>query len=86
MREAVLAALAAATLGAPAPASEPPVALPPAEKMICKSQLQTGSLVARKKLCLTRAQWKYLNEQNESAARRMVEDGQSRLEGNPGGP
>lgn len=46
------AALAAAPLAAQAPSPAPDK-----EKRICKSETRTGSLVAHKKVCKTRAQW-----------------------------
>lgn len=57
-------------------ASNPSVTPPQGEKLICRKQIETGSLVRGKKTCLTRAEWakigdaardggQYLLEQNE---------------------
>ena len=81
MRLILLAALLATPALAADPAPAPVEAAPTVEKMICKSRPETGSLVKRKKTCLTRAQWQAVNEQNESAAQKMVHDNQSRPSG-----
>lgn len=53
---AAFAALAAAPLGAQT-SSPAPGSAADKDKKICKAETPTGSLVARKKVCKTRAQW-----------------------------
>jgi hypothetical protein len=81
--------LAAAMIAAPglaetpAPAPAPAAAAPAAiEKLICRSRLETGSLVKRKRTCLTAAQWRYADEANNSAAAKMIQDHASATAGN----
>lgn len=50
--------------------------------MVCKSNLETGSLVKKHKQCLTRRQWTYVNGEHETFARRMVEDNSGKPTGN----
>lgn len=45
-----------------------------ANEIVCRSNLETGSLVKRHKECHTRKQWAYVNDQHENFARKMVED------------
>lgn len=51
-------------------------------EIVCKTSVETGSLIARRKTCLTRKQWQYVNDQNERDARRLVEDNSGRPSGN----
>lgn len=51
-------------------------------EMVCKSNLETGSLVKKHKQCFTRKQWAYVNDQHESSARKMVEDNSGKPAGN----
>lgn len=58
------------------PASAPaPVQV---EKIICKTSLETGSLVKKNKVCLTKKQWVYVNNESEAAARKIVDDNSGR--------
>jgi hypothetical protein len=52
--------------GAPTPA--------PAEKVICKKSIETGSLVKGKKICLTAKQWGRAAESASNTAYRMQMD------------
>ncbi len=46
---------------APEPAPTPqPAAEQPAEKKICRKQIETGSLIKGKKVCFTSKQWQKL--------------------------
>ena len=64
----------------------PVAAMTPADaykaQIVCKSEVETGSLVKRRKNCLTRKQWAYVGEQHELQARKMVEDNMGRPPGN----
>ena len=51
-------------------------------EIVCKTSVETGSLIARHKTCLTRKQWQYVNDENERQARKLVEDNTSRPNGN----
>ena len=51
-------------------------------QIVCKSEVETGSLVKRRKTCLTRKQWAYVGEQHELQARKMVDDKMGRPPGN----
>ncbi len=70
----------------PAPAGDMPASRTPAEvakiqyqsQVVCKTNVETGSLIARHKTCLTRKQWQYVNDENERAARKVVEDNMGR--------
>jgi hypothetical protein len=54
---------------------------PDADKLICKKEAEIGSLVKRKKTCLTQAQWKQVIESNQRGARRMIEEATGRPSG-----
>ena len=72
---------AATTDAAPAVAVRivPATAVPRApEPLICRSSVETGSLVKRHKQSLTKAQWRYVNDQHESFARKIVDDSMGR--------
>jgi hypothetical protein len=76
----------------PAEATPAPVA-PPTEKtakqltadkgseVICRRQLQTGSLVKATKTCHTREQWAYLEAEHQRMGRDMVAFNQGRPSG-----
>ena len=53
-----------------------------ANEVICRTSIETGSLIARHKRCLTRKQWQYVNDQNEHFAREMVEENAGKVSGN----
>ena len=75
----------ASTAQTAAPVAAPAVVLPVVavpEKMICRSSIETGSLIKRHKACLTAKQWHYVNDQHEAEARKLVEDGTGRPTGN----
>jgi hypothetical protein len=57
-----------------APAAAPAAAPAPAEKQICRSRLETGSLVKRKRTCLTAAQWRYHDEAHNRQAASIIQD------------
>ncbi len=89
--ELVLIGLAiAATLATPASAAETPAtpaatvtATPdPMQQMVCRKDLETGSLVRTKKTCHTKAQWAYIDDVNQNDSRKLVEDNMTRPAGN----
>lgn len=79
---------AAAAQQPPAPPATPPAATPPAatpdpmDKMVCRRLVETGSLVRAKRECHTKRQWAYLDEQNQTAARSLVDDTRTKPGGN----
>lgn len=44
-------------------------------EIICKREAEVGSLVRKKKTCLTRAEWKRVAEGAREAAGRLAQDG-----------
>lgn len=62
-----------ALAAAPLAAQTPPAPVPEKEKKICRSDLSTGSLVARKKVCKTRAQWAAERREAQDATAQMQE-------------
>lgn len=79
----IITAVTAAMLASTAQAA--PTVTPPAapEKMICRRFGVTGSLVKKRKVCYTKAQWARLNMEEGIAARNFVQENQNRP---PGGP
>lgn len=76
------AAVAPSTPSAAAPTVAPPAGPTAAElakikyqtAIVCRTSIETGSLIAKKKTCLTRKQWEYVSDENQKTARRFVED------------
>ena len=52
------------------------------EKLVCKREVPIGSLIATRKICLTKAQWTQRIEDGNREARKMVEDGTTRQTSN----
>lgn len=82
-----LATAATAQTAAPPPAATPPAppaaATPdPMDKMVCRRIVETGSLVRAQRKCHTKRQWAYLDEQNQTSARTLVDDTRTRPGGN----
>ena len=48
------------------------------QPLICRSMLMTGSLIARRKQCLTKAQWRYVHDAHEQEARKLMLDNMGR--------
>jgi hypothetical protein len=44
------------------------------DKVICKREVPTGSIMAGKKICRTRAQWVKIQQGNEESKRRSMDD------------
>ena len=47
-------------------------------ELVCKTSVEIGSLIAKRKTCLTRKQWQYVNDENERDARKFVQDNTSK--------
>lgn len=69
------AILIAVALAAPAAAAEQPKPAPDKEALICKREVPIGSLIASRKMCLTKAQWQKRADDGNATARGLVEDG-----------
>jgi hypothetical protein len=54
--------------GTPAPAPRR------ADEVVCKKFAETGSLVKKRRVCHTRAQWAKMNDRDQDAARQFVEE------------
>lgn len=52
------------------------------EKLICKSQVETGSLARRKKECFTKAEWDKIGEAHRRGWSRAIDDMRTRPAGN----
>ncbi len=81
-----LIAATSATAQQPAAGPAPQVAAAPAadagQEIICRKTKETGSLIKAKKTCHSKSQWAYIDDQNQTLGRRMVEDGTTRPAGN----
>ena len=47
----------------------------PEEKKICRTQIETGSLVKGKKICFTKKQWQQLADQSQRDVERTFSSG-----------
>lgn len=52
------------------------------EKVICRTSVDTGSLVKRTRRCMTSEQWALRNRGENDAARRLVQDNTGLVNGN----
>jgi len=55
-----------------------PDATEPKEKLICKREVPIGSLIASRKICLTKSQWEARAKDGNDQARKMVDDNAGR--------
>lgn len=80
-----LSALALLALPLPVLAQEPSPPAAQAEKpkteMVCRTERQTGSMIASKKRCYTRVEWDRLAQGARAMTERMMDDNRTR----PGG-
>lgn len=56
-------------------------ALKSKNEIVCHSSLETGSLVKRNKVCLTRKQWSYVNDTNHDQAQKLFDDNRTKSGG-----
>jgi hypothetical protein len=80
----LLAAAAIALIAGPVLAAETWADGAGEEKLICKKELEIGSLVRKKKTCLTAKQWTMLREQSQSLLNRAQIEGTSKQAGDGG--
>ena len=66
--------LAVAVIAAPAGAQAPESAAPDQPKLICKKTLETGSLVRKRKQCMTKEDWDKVAASQQAGARKMVDE------------
>jgi hypothetical protein len=74
----IAAILLAAAVVSPALAAEQPKPADDKDKMICKRETPVGSLIASRKVCLTKAQWVQREKDGNEEARKMIYDNQGR--------
>lgn len=80
----VLIALMAAigpSLAVAAPAASAEPAVKPAfddEKLICRKQVETGSLVRGKRVCMTRAEWAKLGDAARDGGQYLIEQNEGK--------
>lgn len=55
------------------PSAQPKPAKGSPEEVVCKREAETGSLIARRRSCMTRAQWQTQAEAAQAAAERQEE-------------
>jgi hypothetical protein len=70
MRRPVLLLIVAAALPSPALAA-PTLAEQPADKMICKKSVETGTLARVTKTCLTKAEWQRLRDKSQATGQNL---------------
>lgn len=64
-----------------APAPSPAAVQQP---LVCKSSVETGSLIKRNKRCLTKAQWRYVDDVQRQQTQRLIDDNRDRPPGDGG--
>lgn len=75
----------AAAIAFPAIAAETPTMVRVGgdkDKLICKREIPIGSLIATRKVCLTRTQWEQRIEDGNRETRKMMEDGTTKQRSN----
>lgn len=45
------------------------------DKLVCRREVPVGSLIASRKMCLTKEQWRKREDDGNASARNMVENG-----------
>ncbi|UAJ11352.1 hypothetical protein [Polymorphobacter megasporae] len=48
-------------------------------EVVCRSSLETGSLIRKRKSCLTRKQWEYVDQEHRDEARKLMIDNVGKL-------
>lgn len=75
---AAVGLFAASALAAQTPPTAPAPAPAPAEKRICRTEAPTGSLIASRKRCYTKAEWDNLAAGARAVTERFTDDNRSR--------
>ncbi len=73
----ILAIVLAVSLAGPLLAADPSPdpANPHKDQLVCKREVPIGSLIASRKMCLTKEQWRKRADDGNATARNLVEDG-----------
>jgi hypothetical protein len=88
----LLAAALAVTISAPAlaadKAKDKSTEAPAKEKNICRTETVTGSLIAKRRICMTKAEWDKVTEANRQTVDKFTSQQTSRPGGqtNPAAP
>lgn len=83
MRVAMVSlAVMASFLAVPAIAAENPRPASDRDKMICKRDAEVGSIIKRRKTCMTKAEWDRVAESQQTGARKMIDELTTRPGGN----
>ncbi|UAJ10348.1 hypothetical protein [Polymorphobacter megasporae] len=48
------------------------------QPLICHSSIETGSLIQRRKQCLTKSQWRYVEDVQDQQNRQLLDDQRSK--------
>lgn len=80
----LLSLFIAVAVAAPALAADEAKPADPKDPLVCKRETPIGSLIATRKICLTKSQWRKRIDDGNSQARRLVEDGAGRCGANGG--
>ena len=70
-----IALILSIALAAPAAATDSAEPGAAKEPLICKRETPVGSLIATRKMCLTKTQWRQRSDTGNAIARSLVEDG-----------
>lgn len=70
----IVLSLAPPALAAAKPA---PVSAGEKDKLICRRETPIGSLIASRKICMTKEQWQKRTDDGNATSRQLVEDGAS---------
>lgn len=73
MKLVTVCALAALSMPASAQEAPAPTPAPAPEKKICRMVEQTGSILLRKRYCLTRAEWDKFSDYTQNRAGRALD-------------
>ncbi len=71
---ASLLPMASLAAQAPAPATPATAGAGAGEEIICKKELEVGSLVRKRKQCHTKAEWEKITESQVRGTRRMADE------------
>jgi predicted secreted protein len=76
----ILAAILAIAVAGPALAADTAAQKPgeDKDKLVCKREVPIGSLIASRKVCLTKSQWAQREKDGNEEARKMIYDNQGR--------
>ncbi len=86
MRAIIIGLTVAYIIAAPASAADTAATATtltqPEEKKICRASVETGSLIKKRKACLTKAQWVAVDDQHEREAHKIIEENTGKPQSN----